>query len=214
VTSFYCITLESTPERTLRAKEEFLREGVEVRWILGIDGTAFGIKPSVYMHQNPEGPPYYITAGACALVLSHWLALKQAEFDEVEDFVIFEDDVILPENFLDKLERVKKACPKDSLAVWLEYCCCHLGNPAGDGLKYGNPLCTAAVWYRKEAIRPVLEAIQPAYAPVDILIKHRASDKLKSCVTDPQMCFQVKYNDSVNSTIHREVPTVPPLEIN
>ena len=60
---------------------------------------------------------------AC-LVLSHYMALRWAERDGAEDFVIFEDDVVLPEDFLTKLEQVKKHCPKDTLAVWLEYCCC------------------------------------------------------------------------------------------
>lgn len=208
--------METTPERTAHAREQFERENVPVNWVYGIDAVAMGIKGTVYMHTNtPDKSPYYITPNCVALVLSHYVALRLAEHGGAEDFVIFEDDVILPENFLEKLEEVKRHCPKDCLGVWLEYCCVDPSRaaPASGGLKYALPMCTAAVWYKKEAIPIVLKAIQPAYAPVDILIKHRAGGEIRPCITDPQMCFQVKYNDTTNSTIHRAIPTVPPEEI-
>jgi hypothetical protein len=143
------------------------------------------------------------------------MAFRLAEHDKADDFVVFEDDVVLPEGFLDKLEGVKRHCPSDTLGVWLEYCCVdpNRASNAGGGLKYALPMCTAAVWYKKEAIPVLLKSIQPAYAPVDILIKHRGGGQIRPCITDPQMCFQVKYNDTVNSTIHREIPTAPPEEI-
>ena len=215
VTNFYCITLEGTPERTAHAKAEFERENVLVTWVYGVDAKDFALGPLLYMHRNtPDKSGYYITPGAACLVISHYIAFRFAEMDNAEDFVIFEDDVILPDGFLGKLEEVKRQCPTDTLAVWLEYCCVDPSRmeTAASGLKYALPMCTAAVWYKKEAIPIVLKAIQPAYAPVDILIKHRAHG-LKQCVTDPQMCFQVKYNDTVNSTIHRPMLTQPPEEI-
>jgi GR25 family glycosyltransferase involved in LPS biosynthesis len=214
VTNYYCISLEATPERTAHAVEQFTREGVEVTWVWGIDASAMAIKPALWMHSNPDGTNYYITPGACALVLSHYMALRFAERDGCDDFVIFEDDVVLPEGFLGQMEEMKRHCPQDTLAVWLEYCCIDPSRmeKRAHGLHSALPMCTAAVWYKKQAIPIVLKAIQPAYAPVDILIKHRAHE-LKQLVTNPQMCHQVKYNDTVNSTIHRGLPTQPPEEI-
>ena len=202
--------MPSTPDRTAHAREQFEREGVPVTWVYGIDAISFAIKPALYMHTNtPDGSGYFISPGACALVLSHYMAFRFAERDGAEDFVIFEDDVILPENFLTKLEAIKREVPQDCLAIWLEYCCCDPSRmeKVTANLRRALPMCTAAVWYRKEALPIVFEAIQPAHAPVDILLKHRA--KLNQCVVDPQMCFQVKYNDTVNSTIHRVMPTEP-----
>ena len=215
VTKFYCITLEKTPERTKHAKEQFEREGVPVEWVYGIDAKEMGVGAFLYMHRNtPDKKGYFISPGMACLVLSHYMAFRWAERDQAEDFVIFEDDVVLPEDFLGKLEIVKHHCPKDTLAVWLEYCCCtvHEGKKATHGLYYGNPLCTAAVWYRKEAIPIILKALHPAHAPVDILIKHKAGG-LKQCITSPQMCTQIRYNDTFGSTLHREMPTEPPFEI-
>lgn len=215
MTRFYVITLEGTPERTQHAKEQFERENVPVEWVYGIDAVEFAVGPKLYMHRNDkEKKGYFISPGMACLVLSHYMAIRLAQRDQAEDFVIFEDDVVLPEGFLEKLEDVKKHCPKDTLAVWLEYCCAspNGAKKAGHGLCYGNPLCTAAVWYKKEAIPILLKAIAPAHAPVDILIKHRANG-LNQCITDPQMCFQVKYNDTFGSTLHRETPTEPPFEI-
>ena len=215
MTKFYVITLEGTPERTEHAKAQFERENVPVEWVYGFDAKEIAVGPTLYMHRNTKDKSgYFITPGMACLVLSHYMALRWAERDGVEDFVIFEDDVVLPEGFLAKLDLIKKHCPKDTLAVWLEYCCCQPNGAkkAAHGLYYGNPLCTAAVWYRKEAIPIVLKAIQPAHAPVDILIKHR-SNGLKQCITDPQLCFQLKYNDTIGSTLHRAIPTEPPFEI-
>ncbi len=219
MTKFYCITLDSTPDRTAHARAQFEREGVLVTWVYGVDAYEFAIKPALYMHRNtPDRSGYYISPGACALVLSHYMALRWAEHDNAEDFCIFEDDVVLPDRFLEKLEELKRNVPPDTLAVWLEYCCvdpCRM-ETAVSGLKYALPLCTAAVWYRKEAIPVVLKAIQPAHAPVDILIKHRAHG-LKQCVTDPQMCSQATYSGEmpslIQSTLHREMRTEPPEEI-
>ena len=220
MTGFYCITLPDTPDRTEHAKAQFERESVPVVWVYGIDAISFAIKPALYMHSNPDNqPPYYISPGACALVLSHYIAIRYAERDGVEDFVIFEDDVVLPEGFLQKLEEVKAQCPPTTLGVWLEYCCVDPSrmDNAAPGLKYALPMCTAAVWYKREAIPILLKAIQPAYAPVDILIKHRAAGELRPCITDPQMCFQATYHGEmpslIQSVLHRQLPTEPPEEI-
>lgn len=210
---YYVITLDSTPERTARAKAQFEKENVPVTWVYGVDAVAFGIKPSLPMHKNTtDGSPYFITANACALVLSHYMAFRLAELDCVDEFFIFEDDVILPEDFLGKWAEIRREVPQDVLAVWCEYCCVDPSRmeKVSAHLRRALPMCTAAVWYKKETIPICLKAIQPAHAPVDILLQQRACGELKSCVVDPQMCFQERYNDTVNSTIHRVLPTEPP----
>lgn len=219
MTNFYCITLDTTPERTAHAKAQFERENVPVTWVYGIDAYSFAIKPALYMHRNtPDRSGYYISPGACALVLSHYMAIRFAERDG-GDFVIFEDDVVLPERFLEKLENVKRNCPPDTLGTWLEYCCVDpsRASHAGNGLKYALPMCTAAVWYKEEAIPHLIKALQPAHAPADILIKERAAAVIRPCITDPQMCFQATYAGEmpslIQSTLHRQMPTEPPGEI-
>lgn len=219
MTNFYCITLPSTPERTEHARLQFEREGVSVTWVYGVDAVKFAIKPHLYMHSNPDGSKYFISPGACALVLSHYMALRFAERDG-GDFVIFEDDIVLPENFLSEFEEVKKQTPEDCLGVWLEYCCVEPERmeKISDRLRRALPLCTAAVWYRPEAIPHLLDAIAPAHAPVDILIKERAALALKPCVTYPQLCKQATYAGEMSSliqgsTLHGTLPTEPPGEI-
>jgi GR25 family glycosyltransferase involved in LPS biosynthesis len=214
MTNFYFISLEATPERTAHAREQFAREGIEAQVVWGVDAVAMAVKPAMYMHPSNDGKSYYyITPGACALVLSHYMAFRYAERDGCDDFVICEDDVILPEGFVEKFEFVKmEAKAAGSLACWLEWCCADNAENlpmAGKSIKFGKPLCTAAVWYQKEALPIVLKAIQPAHAPVDILLRHRAAEQLKATFTWPRLCEQRKYNDTLNSTIHREVSEHP-----
>jgi len=213
-TSFFCITLESTPERTALARETFARENVPVKWVYGIDAVEIGIKPAYYMHHTFDGiGKYFISPGACALVLSNYMAFRMAELDGCDDFVLFEDDVTLPENFLEKFAAVREeAIAAKSMACWLEWCCMEHActePPAGKLIKYGKPLCTAAVWYRKEAIPHLIKAIHPAQAPVDILIRHRTTDDLKHTFTYPRMCGQATYTGEMASTIHKAMPEDP-----
>lgn len=211
--SFYCITLESTPERTAHAKGQFEREGVEVTWVWGIDACKMGIKPALPMHDNPDKSLYYISPGACGLVISHYIAFRFAEKDDSEMFVVFEDDVVLPEGFLGKLDQLILDWPKDSLGIWLEHCCVDpsRAQKASGELSYALPMCTAAVMYKKEALPHLFKAIQPAHAPVDILIKERAGGFIRPVITSPQMCFQATYAGEmpslIQSTLHCEMPT-------
>jgi GR25 family glycosyltransferase involved in LPS biosynthesis len=214
MTEFFAITLESTPERTEHARQTFARENVLVKWVYGVDAVEIGIKPAYYMHHHADGiGKYFITPGACALVLSNYMALRMAEMSGCDDFVIFEDDVTLPESFLEKFAEVRaEAIAAGSLATWLEWCCMDTAEsekPAGKLIKFGRPLCTAAVWYRKEAIPHLIKAIHPAQAPVDILIRHRTPDDLKHTFTYPQLCGQATYKGEMASTIHRSMPEDP-----
>ena len=175
---YYCISLRETPERTARVKAEFDREGVPITWVWGIFGKSMEIKSETPMHSD-----YFVNRGVTALVLSHHFAWNMAQHDQAEEFMVFEDDVVLPENFLAKWAAIRAKVGDEIDGVYLQSCCV---DDQKWKQKYRDelwdvryPLCTAAIWWRQRAIPTLVEHTKPANTPVDILLEQKTLRHLK-----------------------------------
>ena len=198
---YYCISLRETPERTARVKQEFEREGVPVTWVWGIYGKSMQIKSEIPMHSD-----YFVTRGATALVLSHHMAWNLAEHDQADEFMVFEDDVVLPENFLERWAAIRAKVDDDVDGVYLQSCCV-------DDQKWKRkhrdelwdvryPLCTAAIWWRQRAIPTLIEYTKPANTPVDILLEQKVLPKLKVLTVLPELVSQLTLQGKMSSEVH------------
>lgn len=198
---YYCISLRETPERTARVQQEFEREGVPVTWVWGIYGKSMQIKSEIPMHSD-----YFVTRGATALVLSHHMAWNLAEHDQADEFMVFEDDVVLPENFLERWAAIRAKVDDDVDGVYLQSCCV-------DDQKWKRkhrdelwdvryPLCTAAIWWRARAIPTLIEYTKPANTPVDILLEQKVLPKLKVLTVLPELVSQLTLQGKMSSEVH------------
>lgn len=197
---YYCISLRETPERTARVKAEFDREGVPVTWVWGIFGKSMEIKSETPMHSD-----YFVNRGVTALVLSHHFAWNMAQHDQAEEFMVFEDDVVLPENFLEKWAAIRAKVGDEIDGVYLQSCCV---DDQKWKQKYRDelwdvryPLCTAAIWWRQRAIPTLVEHTKPANTPVDILLEQKALRHLKVLTVLPELVSQLTLQGKMESMV-------------
>jgi len=197
---YYCISLRETPERTARVKAEFEREGVPVTWVWGIFGKSMEIKSETPMHSV-----YFVNRGVTALVLSHHFAWNMAQHDQAEEFMVFEDDVVLPENFLAKWATIRAKVGDEIDGVYLQSCCV---DDQKWKQKYHDelwdvryPLCTAAIWWRQRAIPTLVEHTKPANTPVDILLEQKALRHLKVLTVLPELVSQLTLQGKMESMV-------------
>lgn len=197
---YYCISLRETPERTERARLEFEREGVPITWVWGIYGKEMQIKSEIPMHSN-----YFVSRGVTSLVLSHHMAWNLAEHDGADEFMVFEDDVVLPEGFLQKWAAIRAKVDEDVDGVYLQSCCV-------DDQKWKRkhrdelydvryPLCTAAIWWRRRAIPTLVKYARPANTPVDILLEWHVLPKLKVLTVLPELVGQLTLQGKMASEV-------------
>lgn len=197
---YYCIALRETPERTARVRAEFEREGVPVTWVWGIFGKAMEIKSETPMHSD-----YFVNRGVTALVLSHHMAWNLAQHDGADEFMVFEDDVVLPENFLAKWAAIRAKVPDEVDGVYLQSCCV---DDQKWKQKYRDelwdvryPLCTAAIWWRQRAIPTLVEHTRPANTPVDILLEQKTLRHLKVLTVLPELVSQLTLQGKMESMV-------------
>ena len=206
MTEHFCVVLRSKPDRIERVRKEFERENVPVKYIYAAEGIAQGFAPLFAMHYE-QGPdkPYYITPGMISLCdVNYYIAHMTHTFD-IPDYVVYEDDVILPENFLSTLEEVKEQAPPKTRAVWLEHCCTdgrekYQVTPLLWRVKPA-PLCTAAVWYRNGANQTILEKVGRFDTPWDILIEQRLANDWQPCCVVPKLVKQATFEGQMDSTV-------------
>jgi FkbM family methyltransferase len=113
----YCLTLRQTPGREMDARAEFKKAGIEVQMFHGIDGVAFGLKTT---RTRPlDVTRYELSPGYTAMVVSHYMLWEMLTHVEGEEFLIFEDDVIMTEDFIPRYEKHRAALPDDWQMAYL-----------------------------------------------------------------------------------------------
>jgi GR25 family glycosyltransferase involved in LPS biosynthesis len=209
----FVIVLKGYPERQEHARQQFEREGVTPTWVYAIEGAKHGVKPLYPMHYE-QGPdkPYFITEGMCALILTNYMVVQMADIMGLEEWFVFEDDIILPENFKERYEDIRSQIPDKCKAVWFESCCTDNKDAhqyTKDLYKVKWPLCSAGIWYRRSAIPAVMNAAFPANTPWDIALEQRAANDLCAMTVLPKLCKQATFEGQMPTTIH-PVPHITP----
>lgn len=89
----FCINLMRRPDRRAQAEAEFAKHGIYVEWVPGVDGKELNIPPMT----SSDGLP--VRPGDIGCVRSHLKTVKLAKINELENYCIFEDDVVFHNNF-------------------------------------------------------------------------------------------------------------------
>lgn len=208
----FCLTLKETPARRQYAENHFKQHGLDVTFFEGIHAKNFGLTTVIpYMDDQPnwkpgDGPPYYITDGQVGCILSHYMLWKTLSYLPYEEILIFEDDVILCDNFKEKLIDYKSRLPNDWQFVFVGFCCFDEITK----MEYANnifkanwpPLCTHAYLIKKESIPILIETNSLAWTHIDIQIQKRTlmPEKLKHYVFYPSLAEQISINSPSDPT--------------
>lgn len=135
---------------------------------------------------------YFLAPGKLALALGHLMIWEMARIQGYREFLVFEDDVILPDNFLEKYADARLELPSGWDLLYLEHCCCD-DTPVSPGSVIAGeryPMCMAAYLVNQKAINTLIDSLYPLNAPIDILIRVRALPNLNHFVTTPKLCNQ------------------------
>lgn len=104
----FCINLERRPDRLAQAKSEFEKHGFldQVEFIKAVDGEKLDI-PNVKTLDNGNSRP------ETGCILSHLKVIHSAQSKGLDNYLIFEDDVELLDNFGPLLSEFIKQVPQD-----------------------------------------------------------------------------------------------------
>jgi len=204
----FCLTLKDTPKRREYAEQHFKQHGLDVEFFDGINGAKFGLRTVIpfmddLLSHNPswkpgDSPPYYITQGHIGCILSHYMLWKTLSYFPDDEFLIFEDDVVLCDSFKEKLIDYKSRLPNDWQYVFVGHCCipdesCSHKHADNIYTTLHPPLCTHAYMIKKESTKLLIETNSVAWAHIDVQIQKRTlwDNKLKYYVFLPPLADQM-----------------------
>lgn len=171
-TKIFCVTLKSTPERERLAREQFERLKLKVEFFYGVDGRNLNLDTlCVYATDEPGKEHWKIRNGVVGCSLSHTLLWRVAHLKGYSEFIIFEDDVTLPDDFKKQFETAYSELPPAWGLFYL-----------GGGQRYGSsvkykisehlsryaPTGTYAYMMRHERVPQFLERIGRNLIDLDI----------------------------------------------
>jgi len=201
----FCLTLKDTPKRREYAEHHFKQHGLDVTFFEGINGKTFGLKTIIpfmddILHHNPnwkpgDCPPTYITSGHVGCILSHYMLWKTLSYFPDDEFLIFEDDVILSENFVNKFQEYKTQLPDDWQYTFVGHCCMppnEYQTKITDNVitTSHSPMCTHAYMIKKSSIPTLLDTNHIAWAHIDIQIQKISLKKIQHYVFVPPLAEQ------------------------
>lgn len=193
----FCLTLKDTPNRKLYAEDHFKKHNLEVEFFEGINGATFGLRSVIpYKDDDPEGPDYFIKQGRIGCLLSHYMLWKTLWHNSYDEILIFEDDIELPDNFINNFLDLKTRLPDDWQYVFVGHCCLpptEYQTKIAEGIITTShpPMCTHAYMIKKSSIPVLIDTNSQAWAAVDIQIQKKSLKILKHYVFDPPIVEQI-----------------------
>jgi len=192
-----CLSLPEQPQRTERARIHLLMQGMDPEFVTGINGGLTGlVSTHTYDHDHP-GTGYVIGPATIGIYLSHYIAwsICQARSDELT--LILEDDVLLCDNFMARLNQARLSVPDDWDLLFLGSCCTE-GHPkthiAGEVFDVRWPQCLHAYVLNRKAALTLLTHCRDIYAPIDCLLALNSFFGLKVYTVLPRLAEQLNTN--------------------
>lgn len=188
----YCFTTHQAPWRTEAAKAEFAKHGLDVEFYDGIHGATVGLVPYLPPFDQQEGT---LKPGRIGVLLSKlflWTVICERPDEEV---LIFEDDVILCNEFKAEFLTSKAALPADWQVAHVGHCCAEElpVEKINDRIsEIKHPLCCHAVLWKKSALQFTLQEFRKLAwcSPSDVILQQWVYTKLRHYCFTPQLAFR------------------------
>lgn len=192
----FCVTLKETPLRTKGFMEVAKAAGLEVTPFYGVFGTRLGLLPKYPNEIEAPGLGVSLNESAIGCALSHFVLWRHLLQLPDEEFLILEDDALLPPDFVEKFEGVYARLPKDwqmAYVGWIRYGKDMPPVTVDDGISIRIPTATHAYLVRKSVLEDLCACLFPLQTPIDLTIVHRLLPKIKYYVFDPPLVIQRSY---------------------
>lgn len=190
-----CLTLPETPDRQERARQHFADRGVtDVHFIMGIHAEKAGLKATHPYEVDAPGSGYLMGPKPTGIFLGHYIAWSICAALPDEHFMIFEDDVILPEDWQAKSVEALADTPENWDVLFFGSCCTE-GHPkkhvAGNVWETKHAQCLHAYAVSRRAVARMIETQRDFYGPADILLIYHTFESLRVYAVLPRIAIQV-----------------------
>lgn len=191
-----CIYLPELPRRFQEAKAHLTSNGISPIWYAGFNGRLIGVRTA-----NPHDTDFKNGAESLmhpiqvALGLTHMAVLSMAVAMGFDEFIVFEDDVVLTDGFESKWDAIRATIPESIGCVQLEWAESHKPLKKKDesphALATGKfPFGAAAMWWRKDAAAQAVRMLRPINSPHDIAMIEKVFPFIGHAVVNPPLITQ------------------------
>lgn len=173
IDKFYMCHYSKLTERRIYAENVLNEHNIEAHWILdydkeNIDEIDISQKfPFLFSNRNGNK----LSRPEISLVMKHYCAFKDIVENNIQNAVVFEDDIILCDDFENKLSNYINQLPDDYDILWIGTCC-NLHTPKSDPNKNVYPnqhgsRCTHAYVVSYNGCKKLLDFFPSIYQPID-----------------------------------------------
>ena len=177
ISKAYCMNLYWRPDRWQLASEQFIRNGMNVEKINAIDGREFTTQ-------------YPIRPGNAGCNLTHFLIIQAAAFQGHKAILVFEDDAVLADGFMDRINGCLQDLPEDWDMLMLG--ASHRTKPVQvtDKIyRVTKGFTSHAYIMRNTVYQYVLERLQPFDEPLDCIFTD-VQALFNVYITNPPLAWQ------------------------
>lgn len=177
VSKAFCINLYYSTDRWGKASKQFASHGLNVERFNAIDGKEF--------KKQYTAPP-----GNCGCNLSHFLIIQTAFYMGLDAIMVFEDDVVLRENFTDMMDTCLADLPENWDLLMLAGSHKIKPTPVTDNIfKVNKSFCSHAYIMRSTVFELVLKRLKCFDQPLDCIFTELQQSH-QVYVTNPPMVWQ------------------------
>jgi len=193
-------------DRKEDVNNQLKNHSIEPEWILDYDQESIDFETIGEIYSNILSEKFLgrrLRSSEISLILKHEECLRRIVENNYQNSVIFEDDIVLCENFIDKLDIYTSQLPKDYDLLWIGTCCNLQHSPIEHNkFVYQNmrgSRCTHAFLISLECARNILKEMKSIYFPSDFFYNKMIQDfTLKSFWAEPALVTQnTNYKSSV-----------------
>ena len=176
----FCITLKETPLRT-KGFFEMINDRIQVEPFYGIMGPRMGLVPKLPNEIECPGRNIYLNEKAIGCNMSHFLLWHAMKYMPEDEFMVFEDDAFLGDDFLTKFTSLYERLPKDWQMVFVGWI--PTGHPPqprlDDGMSLLLPSGTHAYMVKKTIFNDLCDCMMPFQSNIDLTIVSRLLPKIR-----------------------------------
>jgi GR25 family glycosyltransferase involved in LPS biosynthesis len=188
----YCISMERSVDRRRKVEFQFARFDLPVEFFDGFDGFAAGIASTI----KPD-----LTPGHCGLIMSYLFVWEIAARRDDPEILVFEDDIILCDDFPRQFWKSYQALPSDWQLVYLGHFPNHKRQKINDRVWFmENPYLTHANLYRKEILPKLIKENRILKHHIDIQLHTTSLPSLKYYAFIPELVKQTSATKQIKST--------------
>ena len=174
--SFFVVTLAEEPWKAAKCQERFHTLDIAPVFVEGSQGVTLGLRATNPYDYDQHGSPLFMHLSQIGCVLSHRLALSVAVASCASEFIICEDDVKLPPDFVQMFQVFREALPGDAEVAQLDYrgAADKDTSPVNDRVSHiYYPFCASCIWWTRKAAQQALILLKPVDRPYDVMLIQR-----------------------------------------